>query len=182
MGTTSARIIGIGRGLTASPLPHHRTDGSRLRRFGRLSQGATRTPTGTSTPGMPVVRSSQASNLPVNASPDAIGPLHPRRRLLATVRAFPPLRVVLGRLLTAARRSGRMPPPSVLHQDTPQSSRGQRSSRRCLDAGVIKYAPAVDGGLRGCVPTRPDRTTPPSRFVSLAPHLRATLPSDPTSR
>src|SRR5687768_8711446 len=29
---------GIGRGLTASPLPHHRTDGSRLRRFGRLSQ------------------------------------------------------------------------------------------------------------------------------------------------
>ena len=27
--------IGIGRGLTASPLPHHRTSGSRLRRFGR---------------------------------------------------------------------------------------------------------------------------------------------------
>jgi hypothetical protein len=26
-------------------------------------------------------------------------------------------------------------------QDTPQISRGQRSSRRCLDAGLIKYAP-----------------------------------------
>jgi hypothetical protein len=32
-------LIGIGRGLTASPLPHHRTYGSRIRRFGRLSQG-----------------------------------------------------------------------------------------------------------------------------------------------
>jgi hypothetical protein len=33
--------IGIGRGLTASPLPHHRTYGSRIRRFGGLSQGET---------------------------------------------------------------------------------------------------------------------------------------------
>jgi hypothetical protein len=33
------RPIGIGRGLAASPLPHHRTYGSRLRRFGRLRQG-----------------------------------------------------------------------------------------------------------------------------------------------
>jgi hypothetical protein len=31
--------IGIGRGLTASPLPHHRTYESRLRRFGGLSWG-----------------------------------------------------------------------------------------------------------------------------------------------
>jgi hypothetical protein len=37
---TSAVIsIGIGRGLTASPLPHHRTYGSRIRRFGRFRQG-----------------------------------------------------------------------------------------------------------------------------------------------
>jgi hypothetical protein len=36
---TSAVIsIGIGRGLTASP-PHHRTYGSRIRRFGRFRQG-----------------------------------------------------------------------------------------------------------------------------------------------
>ena len=34
-------LIGIGRGLTASPIPHHRTYGSRIRRFGRLSRGNT---------------------------------------------------------------------------------------------------------------------------------------------
>jgi hypothetical protein len=167
------------RGL---PLPHHRTYGSRIRRFGRLSQGATRTPTGASAPGVPVVRSSQASHLPANASPDAIKPLHPRRRVLSTVRAFPPLLVVLCRLLTSARRSGRITPPSVLHQDIPQISRGKLSYRRCIDAGFIKHAPTVDGGLCCCVPARPERTTPPIRFVSLAPHLRSTLPSDPTSR
>jgi hypothetical protein len=32
------RLIGIGRDLTASPLPHHRTYGSRIRRFGGFSQ------------------------------------------------------------------------------------------------------------------------------------------------
>ena len=31
------RRIGIGGGLTTSPLPHHRTYGSRIRRFGRFS-------------------------------------------------------------------------------------------------------------------------------------------------
>ena len=36
-----ANPIGIGRGLTASPLPHHRTYGSRIRRFGRCCQGDT---------------------------------------------------------------------------------------------------------------------------------------------
>src|SRR6266700_1298745 len=33
------RLFGIEGGLTTSPLPHHRTNGSRIRRFGRLSQG-----------------------------------------------------------------------------------------------------------------------------------------------
>jgi len=67
-------------------------------------------------------------------------------------------------------------------QDTPQISRGQLSYRRCIDAGCIKHRPMVDGGLCCGVPARPDGTTPRIRFVSLAPHLRATLPSDPTSR
>jgi hypothetical protein len=133
--------IGIGRGLTASPLPHHRTYGSRIRRFGRWSQGVTPTPTRVSAPDVPVIRSSQTSDLPAHASPDAIEPLHPERRLLSTVRAFPPLRVVLCRLLTSARRSGRIPPPSVPYGDTSQISRGKLSYRRCIDAGFIKYAP-----------------------------------------
>ena len=67
-------------------------------------------------------------------------------------------------------------------QDPPQISRGQLSHLLCLDAGGIKYAPAVDGGLCSGVPTRPECTTPRIRFVSLAPHLRSTRPSDPTSR
>ena len=37
----SGSLIGIGRGLTTAPLPHHRTYGSRIRRFGRLSRGDT---------------------------------------------------------------------------------------------------------------------------------------------
>jgi hypothetical protein len=85
-------------------------------------------------------------------------------------------------LLTSARWSGGIAPPSVLHEDTTQISRGQLSYLLCIDAGFIKYAPMVDGGLCGRVPTRPERTTPRIRFVSLAPHLRSTLPSDPTSR
>ena len=35
----ASALFGIGGGLTTSPLPHHRTNGSRIRRFGRLSQG-----------------------------------------------------------------------------------------------------------------------------------------------
>jgi hypothetical protein len=85
-------------------------------------------------------------------------------------------------LLTSAERSGRIAPPSVLNEDTPQISRGKLSYRRCIDAGFIKHNPIVDGGLHGRVPARPDCATPRIRFVSLAPHLRSTLPSDPTSR
>jgi hypothetical protein len=65
---------------------------------------------------------------------------------------------------------------------TEEASRGTRSSRPCRDAGGIKHAPTVDGGLCGCVPARPERTTPGIRCVSLAPPVRSTLPSDIASR
>jgi hypothetical protein len=65
---------------------------------------------------------------------------------------------------------------------TGEASRGQLSYRRCIDAGFIKHSPAVDGGLCCRVPARPGCTTPRIRFVSLAPHLRSTLPSDASSR
>src|SRR3990172_1490063 len=65
---------------------------------------------------------------------------------------------------------------------TGEVSRGKLSYRQCIDAGCIKHSPLVDGGLHGRVPARPDYATPRIRFVSLAPHLRSTLPSDPTSR
>ena len=63
-----------------------------------------------------------------------------------------------------------------------EASRGKRSSRPCTDAGGIKHAPTVDGGLCGRVPACPERTTPRIRFVSLAPHVRSTLPSDAPSQ
>jgi hypothetical protein len=65
---------------------------------------------------------------------------------------------------------------------TAEVSRGKLSSRRCIDAGCIKHSPRVHGGLHGRVPARPDCTTPRIRVVSLAPHLRSTLPSDASSR
>jgi hypothetical protein len=83
------------------------------------------------------------------------------------------LACLLCRLLTSAGRSGRIAPPSVLNEDTPQISRGKLSYLPCIDAGFIKYAPPVDGGLYGRVPTRPERTTPHIRFVSLARPARA---------
>jgi|GEM_PF-6526087 len=42
--------------------------------------------------------------------------------------------------------------------------------------------PLVAGGLPGRVPARPDEATPPGGFLSVAPPLRSTLPSDPTAR
>jgi len=51
-----------------------------------------------------------------------------------------------------------------------------------VDAGFIKHAPAGDGGLRGHVPARPERTTPRIRFLYLAPRFRIGLPSHPASR
>jgi len=140
------------------------------------------TPTGASSPGVPAVRSSQAPDLirhlagcQLTAPLQAATPLY--RSGLQRARAC-----LLCPLLTSAGRSGRIPPPSVRRQDTWQISRGKLSYRRGLDAGVIKHRPVVDGGLCCCVPARPGCPTPRIRFVSLAPHLRSTLPSDPTSR
>jgi hypothetical protein len=174
--------IGIGKGLAASPLPHHRTYGARIRRFGRFSQSEIRTPTGASSPGVPAVSSSQAPGLlrhlagcHLTAPRQAATPLD--RSGLQHARAC--LRCPL---LPPAGRSGRIPPPAVLRRDTLQISRGKLSYRRGIDAGCIKHRPMVDGGLCCGVPACPGCTTPRIRFVSLAPYLRATLPSDPTSR
>jgi hypothetical protein len=131
---------------------------------------------------VPAVSASQA--------PDLIRPLAGCRRTAPRQAATPLHRsglqharaCLLCPLLTSAGRSARIPPPSVLRQDTLQISRGQRSYRRCTDAGFIQHRPLVDGGLCGGVPTRPSCTTPRIRCVSLAPHLRSTRPADPTSR
>jgi hypothetical protein len=79
----------------------------------------------------------------------------------------------------AVREDGSPLSPS---QDTPQISRGQRASRPCIGARLIQPRPGVDGGRCGRVPARPDGTTPRIGCVALAPHVRSTRPSDPTSR
>jgi hypothetical protein len=43
-------------------------------------------------------------------------------------------------LLTSARWSGGITPPSVLHEDTPQISRGKPSYRLCISARFIKHS------------------------------------------
>src|SRR4029453_3165839 len=139
-----------------------------------------------------------------STSPDAISPLHDRPRLLSTVQAFGPPALRLGLSVTPpfglgvphelCLRRPTMPFADFCEvvredcsalspsKDTSQISRGKLSDLPCIDAGFIKHSPLVDGGLCCCVPARPGCTTPRIRFVSLAPHVRSTLPSDPTSR
>jgi hypothetical protein len=165
-------LIGIGRGLAASPLPHHRTYASRLRRFGRLSQGKTRTPTGASSPGVPAASSSQRPSL---AHPPAGCYLAAPQQ--ATTRGhrsgLRPARAGLRCcLLTAAGRSGRSAPPSVL-QDTPQISRGQLSYLPCIGARFIKHRPLWMEGFAVACPLAP---TVPHLVSGSCPSPRTCVP------
>jgi hypothetical protein len=196
--------IGIGRGLAAPPLPHHRTFGSRIRRFGGFSQGE---PSPQPEHWVPEcqprvhprcrARSPAPRRMPSrrsttgNASSPPFRPsAHPRCGL-----AYPlPRLSALGCLTSFACAGPTMPSADFCEvvradcaarspsKDTSPISRGQLSYLPCIDAGCIKHSPLVDGGLCCCVPARPGCTTPRIRCVSLAPHVRATLPSDPTSR
>jgi hypothetical protein len=113
--------------------------GSRVRRFGGFCQGGT--------PPQPERRlpACQPCVHPrgqFDTSPDAISPRHCRPRLLSTVQAFSTLSArLLCPLLTSAGRSGRIPPPSVPCEDTPQLSRGKLSDRPCRGARLIQHRP-----------------------------------------
>jgi hypothetical protein len=85
--TEIRQLIGIGRSLTASPLPPHRTYGSRLRRFGRHCQGETSPPPERRLPACQP-RIHPRGRASPDPSPEAIAPLHDRPRLLSTVQAF----------------------------------------------------------------------------------------------
>jgi hypothetical protein len=177
----SVGLIGIGRGLTASP--SHTT--------GQTGHGS-----GGSADDVRVRRHPNRSVVSRRASGEFI----PGARAGPTPRRMPSHRSTSGHdsspPFRPSARAGVPTMPSAdfcravredcsalsPDQDTPQISRGKLSYRRCIDAGFIKHSPFVDGGLCGGVPTRPDCTTPHIRFVSLAPHLRSTRPSDPTSR
>jgi hypothetical protein len=198
------RPIGMGRGLAASPLPHHRAYGSRIRRCGRLSQGETSPQPERSSLSVPAASASQRPSIarplvgcPLAVPPQAATPLDRAGLRLAHVAAPPlsfpafqpwdasrasPAPDLRCRLLTSARRSGRMPPPAIPCQDIPQISRGQRSYRQCLDAGLITYALWwMEDFVVACllVLSVPHLV---SGFESLATHRRLTRPLDPTSR
>jgi hypothetical protein len=132
--------IGIGRDLTAPP--SHTTGHT-----GHVSGGsadsvrAICTPTGVSSPSVPAVCSSQRPSIPRPlagchraAPPQAATPLD--RSGLQHARAG-----LLCRLLTSARRSGRITPSSVPCGDTLQISRGKLSYLPCISARFIKHSP-----------------------------------------
>jgi hypothetical protein len=146
-----------------------------------LASGCAIPLTGASSPGVPAARSSQG---PTMARPLA------GRRLAAPPQAT--TRFHRSGLPTVA--GGTMPSADCCRavreacaalgpsQDTSQLPRGQRSDLPCRAAGLIKHRPIADGGLCCGVPAYPGGPTPRLRFVSRAPHVRSTLPSDPTSR
>ena len=113
-------LIGIGKGLAASPLPPHRTFGSLIRRCGSWRQGASSPPPERPLPVCQPRVHPRGRPWP-DPLPDAVSLLHHRPRLASTVRACPPLPVVRCRRLTVVGRSGRLAPPSVLRR-TPHSS------------------------------------------------------------
>ena len=171
-----------------SPLPHHRTNGSRIRRFGRLSQRTKHTAPARQPerhlqprqprfhPGRMQYRCSLASDFSSLSIPSQ-----------GTVRAFSSLRHLVRPLLTSADRSARLAPRSVgvgilTIANNRQISRGKTHYRPCIGAGFTKCTPTADGGLRGHVPARPGCITPHIRFLFIVPQVRIGLPSDPASR
>jgi hypothetical protein len=128
-----------------------------------LSQGEPSPQPERSSPGVPAASSSQRPSIarplagcPLAAPPQAATPPYRSGLRPARVAAQPicspafqpwgasralPAPGLLCHLLTSAGRSGRIPPPSVLYEDTPQSSRGQLSYLPCISARFIKHSP-----------------------------------------
>ena len=181
------------------PLPHHRTNGSRIRRFGRLGQSAQQT-----------ARASQPERLleprqrRLHPSHQACAPWTRRMRCRRSLASnFSSLSTPFGEPFGPSASQPRSPTmPSAdfclavsancsalsqflshaRSQGTRQISQGKTQNVPRVDAEFIKHAPRKDGGLRGHVPARPERATPQIRFVYLAPRIWIGLPSDPTSR
>ena len=179
------------------PLPHHRTNGSRIRRFGRLGQRAQHT-----APARQPERHLRPHQRRLHSSHRACAPwarrMHGRRSLASnfsslslpsrgTVRAFsglPPTTPFADFFL--AVRGNPFPlsqfPLHAASQGTRKISRGKTQNVPRIDAEFIKHTLLENGGLRGYVPARPEHATPQIRFVYLAPRFWIGLPSDPTSR
>lgn len=169
-------LIGIGGGLTTSPLPHHRTYGARIRRFGRLSILAGAKALADRSPRQPHARSGTLPCQRVVLSLDDRAGLRPAA-------GAPTLPSADSSPAISTDDSALRPLPwHATSLSTAEASRGTLSYRRGRDAGLIKHSPMVDGGLHGRVPARPGCATPRIRFVSLAPPVRSTLPSDAPSR
>ena len=180
-----------------APLPHHRTNGSRIRRFGRLSQCAYHT-----AHARQPERRLRPHRRRLHPSHRACAPwarrMHCHRPLASdfsslsipsreTVRAFSglPPTMPFADLFLAVRGNHFPLSQFPLHaesQGTRKISRGKTQNVLRIDAEFIEHTLLENGGLRCHVPARPEHATPQIRFVYLAPRFWIGLPSDPTSR
>ena len=154
-------LIGIGGSLAAPPLPHHRTYGSRIRRFGKVSQ----------------LTSSTGRLLPMSQPwfhplPSRVARMLSRMRYLVWLCRRPsPLPFGPSSQRTTMPSADFSPlvkkhyysfsqfPSRATVRGKREISRGKTQNLPCLDAGFIKHTPIADGGLCLHVPTRPECTT-----------------------
>src|SRR5207245_11630379 len=87
---------------------------------------------------------------------------------------------ILCPMLTSAPRSGRLTATSVA-EATRNRSPGVSSVTFRAQSPNLRFAPLMDYGLRGKLPTRPIRA-PCIRFLSIDSHVCSMLLSDLTSR
>jgi hypothetical protein len=127
--------IGIGGGLTTSPLPHHRPYGSRIRRFGRFSMLAPAKALACHSPRQPHARSGTLS------CKRLVMRLYDRSGLRRAMGA-PPLPSADSSAVIGADDSALSPfPGHATSLGTEEASRGQRSARRCRAARCIQHRP-----------------------------------------
>ena len=122
-----------------------------------------------------------------DAVPSLFTPISHRSRFRPSVRVAPTM--PFADFCHAVRTSS----PALSHyrfrgQDTWQISRGKTRILPRIDAGFTKCTlvgvatDAVDRGLRGHVPARPECITPHIRFLFIALRFRLGLPPHPASR
>src|SRR5712692_5122141 len=186
----STPSFGIGRSLTAPLLPHHRTNGSRIRRFGRLSQGTAK---------MQAARQPEHPLLPHQPRFHPLEARAPRMRYRGslaiddsslllpsrgTVRAFdgPPPTVPSADFFLAVR-GNRFPLsqflPHAESQGTGKISRGKTQNIPRIDAEFIKHTPMGKSVRRPSVCATGLPSLP--RALGLGATLRCQAPPAPPS-